>query len=146
MRYVIWGWATVFDPDGEEITDLDVLFQLAGIVDQDDSPATDYIGGTPQEDVIAAALEPSGRLRFALRDGEGMLREVNEYVARRPITAEELRWLGEFTLGQWSDGMGECVFVTSGPFDRYKIQPFDKHEVAAAEYPFIQVLEADADA
>jgi hypothetical protein len=146
MRYVIWGWAAVFNAEGGEVTDRDVLRQLADFVDEDDSPATGYIGGTPEQDAIAEALEPSGRLRFSLRDDEPMLRVVNEYVARRPLTAAELRWLGEYTLGQWSDGMGECVFVPSGQFEGYKLQPLDEHEVGALEYPFIQVTEAGGDA
>jgi hypothetical protein len=146
VRYVIWGWAAVFDSDGGRVTDRAILRQLADFVDDDDLLATDYIGGTPEEDTIAEALEPSGRLRFSLRDGEPMLRVVNEYAARRPLTAAELRWLGEYTLGQWSDGMGECVFVPSGPFEGYKLQPLGEQEVDDPEYPFIQVMEAGADA
>jgi hypothetical protein len=146
VRYIIWGWAAVFDVDGEEVTDRAVLGQLAGFVDADDLLATDYIGGTPEEDAVADALEPSGRLRFALRDGEAMLRVFNEYVARRPLTAEQLRWLAEYTSGQWSDGMGESIFVPGGPFKDYKLQPLDQHEVDASDYPFIHVASPEHDA
>jgi hypothetical protein len=142
MRYIIWGWATVFDADGREVTDRDVLRQLSVFVDEEDLFATDYIGGTPEENAIVAALERSGQLRFALRDGEGSLRVLTEYVARRALTAAELRWLCEYTLGQWSDGMGECVFVPSGPFADYKLQPLSKHEVSGTEYPFVEVVGA----
>ncbi len=141
-----WGWAAVFDLAGREVTDVAVLRQLAGFVNEEDAPATDYIGGTPEEDTIAEALEPSGQLRFTLRDGERRLRVFNEYVARRPLTPAELRWLGDYTLGQWSDGMGEYVFVPSGPFEGYKLQPLDQHEVAAPEYPFIEEVGTGPDA
>jgi hypothetical protein len=91
-------------------------------------------------------LEPTGRLRFELHDDEEMLRVVNEYVARRRLTAAELQWLSEYTLGQWSDGMGECVFVPSGPFEDYKLQPLDKHEIEVSLYPFIELKEIESDA
>lgn len=140
MRYVIWGWAVVFDPEGNEITDLKVLRQLAGFVDEEDFLATDYIGGSPEEDAIASALEPSGRLRFAIRDGEPSLRVFNEYLARRSLSPAELQWLRTYTLGQWSDGMGECIFVPNGPLAGCKLQPLGEDEVAVPEYPFVEVL------
>src|SRR5262245_23548382 len=131
MRYVIWGWAAVFDPDGQEVNDLAILRQLAGFVDEEDLYATDYIGGTPEEDEIAAALERSGQIRFALHEGERSLRVLSTFVARRPLTASELDWLRNDTLGQWSDGMGECIFVPSGPLKDFSIHPLSEYEVKA---------------
>lgn len=141
MQYVIWGWATVFDPDGQEVHDLAILSQLAGFVDAEDLFATDYIGGTPEEDEIAAILERSGQLRFALKEGEASLRVLFTFVARRPLTTSQLNWLRKDTLGQWSDGMGECVIVPSGQFKDFKLQPLSEDEVAMSGYPFINMIE-----
>jgi hypothetical protein len=105
---------------------------------------TDYIGGTPEEDEIVAALERSGQLRFALREGESSLRVVSTFVARRPLTTAELNWLRKDTLGQWSDGMGESVFVPSGPFKDFKLQPLSEDEVTAQGYPFVDVIQDGA--
>jgi hypothetical protein len=141
LRYTIWGWAGVFAPDDHEVTDPLILRQLANFVDEEDLYATDYLGGNAQEDTVATALERSGRLRFAFREAEGRLRVLNEYRSRRPLTGAEIEYLCRYTLGQWSDGMGECVFVPSGPFKNYHLQPLDKHEVVEREYPFVEVAE-----
>jgi hypothetical protein len=145
VRYVIWGWAAVFDPDGHEVHDLATLQQLAGFVDAEDLYATDYIGGTPQQDEIAAALVRSGQLRFALHEGESSLRVLSTFIARRPLSTLELNWLRKDTLGQWSDGMGENVFVPSGPFMDFSIQPLDEHEAAVQGYPFVSIIESEAE-
>jgi hypothetical protein len=144
MRYIIWGWAAVFDTDGREVHDRAILQQLAGFVDAEDLHATDYIGGTSEEDEIVSALERSGLLRFVLRDRETSLRVQFTFVARRWLTTTEVDWLRVYTLGQWSDGMGECVFVPSGPLEGYKLQPLSQHEVAEPSYPFVTVIEQDA--
>ena len=83
----------MFDPEGREIHDQAVLRRLAGFVDAEDLYATDYIGGTPQEDEIAGALERSGQLRFTLQELETSLRVLSTFVARRRLTAAELDWL-----------------------------------------------------
>jgi len=129
----------VFDRDGKLVTDRDVLHELSGFVDDDDSYATEFIGGNDLENQLALALKQSGRLRFDLRNGEEWLRVLNEYVSNRPLSASELKRLAEYTAGQWSDGMGECLFVPRGPYKDYKLQPLDKHEVSVAEYPFIDI-------
>src|SRR5262245_22634214 len=111
MKYVIWGWATVFDPTGGVITDRGILSALASFVDDEDLYQTDFIGGNPQEDAIASALERSGQLRFTLLPGEDELRVLSTFIARRALSSAELEWLRRDTLAQWSDGMGECLFV-----------------------------------
>ena len=145
LRYVIWGWATVFDPEGREVHDRAVRQQLAGFVDKEDLYATDYIGGTPDEDEIAGALERSGQLLFSLHERETILRVLLTFVARRRLTAAELDWLRADTLGQWSDGMGESVFVPSGPLAEYKLQPLSQCEVADPGYPFVTVIDVDTE-
>ena len=146
VQYVIWGWAVAVDPEGRVVDDPAILDELAGFIDEEDLYATDYIGDTPPEDAIAAALERSGQLRFALKAGEASLRVFTTFVSRRPLTSEELDWLRYYVLGQWSDGMGESLFVPSGPFENYQLQPLGEHEVEATGYPFVEALEGDAQA
>lgn len=144
MRYIIWGYAAVFGAGDLPVEDPSVVRQLAGYVDEDDLYATDYIGGTPEEDAIAAALLRSGQIRFEAIEGQPVLRITTSYDARRPLAPAESEWLREYTMGQWSDGMGECLFVRDGQFAGYHIQPLMPDEVEAADYPFVEVREATA--
>ena len=141
MRYIIWGWAQVIDANDQLVSDTSILRQLAGFVDEDDLYATDYIGGSADEDAIAEVLLRSGQMRFALDDGKGCLRVFLTFEARRPLTAAELNWLRKYTLGQWSDGMGESLFMTSGPFKDFLIQPLDSADGMPSGYPFVEVVE-----
>ena len=74
-----------------------------------------------------------------------MLRVLSTFDATRPLSTSELNWLRMDTLGQWSDGMGECLFVPSGPFKDYKLQPLIEDEVTASSYPFVTIVEEDAE-
>ena len=101
----ICGNAAVFRED-TAVTDPSVLRSLDGLV-YDDERFTDYLGGPQDEDILAAALEPGGVIRFGY-DGQGeVLRVVTEYRSRCPLTADELGLLVDYTMGQWSDGIGE---------------------------------------
>jgi hypothetical protein len=144
LKYLIWGLAVVFDADGAEVDDQAILGELAGFVPDEDSFATDFIGGTEKENALAAALDRSGQLRFAYDHEQDCLRVLTEYSARRELNEAEVNLLCEYTLGQWSDGMGECVFVPNGPHAEYKLQPLGKNEVTVSRYPFIHVTPARA--
>ncbi len=104
-RIVICGSAAVFRED-EQVTDPFVLRSLDGVV-YDKERFTDYLGGPPEEDELASALEPGGIIRFAYREGDDLLVATTEYRSRRPLTDTELRLLVAYTMGQWSDGIGE---------------------------------------
>jgi hypothetical protein len=104
-RIVIRGLAAVFQGD-EQVSDPAVLRSLDGLV-YDEERFTDYIGGREDEDVLAAALEPGGIISFRYVEGNDLLSATTEYRAYRPLTAAELRLLVEYTMGQWSDGIGE---------------------------------------
>lgn len=103
-RIVIRGAAAVFRSD-EQVTDPGVLGSLDGLV-YDEERFTDYIGGPPAEDELVAALEPGGILSFGYRGGH-LLAATTEYQTRRPLTDAEVRLLVDYTMGQWSDGIGE---------------------------------------
>jgi hypothetical protein len=137
VEYVIWGWAYVFAPNGEEVRDRAAFRLLSGyLVDQ---YATDHLGGTEPEDALAVALERSGQLRFVYEEGEERMRAVSAYRAKRRLTDAELALLVRDTLGQWSDGMGECVFIMSGPLKDHKLQPLTELRFNRAGYPYIEI-------
>jgi hypothetical protein len=105
-RIVIRGLAAVFDDD-VRITDPSVLRKLSG-VRYDGERFTDYLGGPPEEDALAEALEPGGGLSFEYADDGGdCLVATTEYSLRRALTDAELALLVDYTMGQWSDGIGE---------------------------------------
>ena len=110
-RIVIRGWAAVYRDD-EQVSEPTVIRTLDGLV-YDDEKFTDHIGGTDEENSLAEALESGGSLRFGCDDGESLLTVTTEYRSRRPLTDTELTWLVAYTLGQWSDGIGENWYYLS---------------------------------
>src|SRR5690242_4410276 len=104
-RIVIQGAAAVFKDDAP-IADPGILRSLDGLV-YDQERFTDYLGGPPEEDALAAALEPGGYITFSYRDGTEQLAAITEYCSRRPLSDAELHLLVDYTMGQWSDGIGE---------------------------------------
>lgn len=105
-QVVVRGLARVFNDDDVQIVDPTVLRSLDGLV-YDDEVFTDYLGGSPEEDALSAALNRSGILRFTHEDGNQFLIAATVYEAKRPLTESELQLLVEYTMGQWSDGIGE---------------------------------------
>jgi hypothetical protein len=104
-RILIGGLTVVFHND-EQVSDGNVLRSL-GMVVYDDERLTDYLGGPSEEDALLAALVPGCIIKFGYRDGDTFLTAETEYCSRRPLNPEELRLLVEYTMGQWSDGIGE---------------------------------------
>jgi hypothetical protein len=138
-RIVIRGSAVVFRYD-EQVTDPDILRSLDGIV-YDDERFTDYLGGPPEEDIVAAALESGGSLQFGYSEGEELLTAATEYRSRRPLSAEELRLLIDYTMGQWSDGIGENWTGESAERCGYSIMCLGPWDFKGRVYPLVQVLE-----
>jgi hypothetical protein len=123
---VVRGAAAVFRDD-ERITDPTALRALDGLV-YDEETFTDHIGGTPEEDELAAALEPGGIISFRYRDGDEVLSAITEYRTRQSLSDEALRVLVEYTMGQWSDGIGEnwtCISPTKCGYSIMCLTPGD---------------------
>ncbi|MCE9545694.1 MAG: hypothetical protein K8T25_09280 [Planctomycetia bacterium] len=148
IRIIIRGSAAVFrqdedeeDEDDEEdqITDATILRSLAGLV-YDKERFTDYLGGPDAENEVAAALEPGGIIQFGYVDGEDVLTAVTEYRSRRPLTDAELRLLVDYTMGQWSDGIGENWACSSPAKCGYAIMCLTPGSQVAKGYPSVQVL------
>lgn len=137
-RVCIRGAAAVFRDD-EQVTDPAVLRSLDGLA-YDEERFTDYIGGPPEEDQLAAALEPGGIISFAYREGDDLLSATTEYRSRRPLTNAELRLLVDYTMGQWSDGIGENWTCISPEKCGYTIMCLTTDDEVGSDYPAVEVV------
>ena len=112
----IVGIAAVFrDSDDELETNPALLSRFDGHV-YDEERFTDYLGGPEDEDALAALLVPGGFLRFTYDGHSEVLTAITEYHSHRPLVNAELELLVDYTMGQWSDGIGEN-FACDTPFD-----------------------------
>ena len=80
------------------IKDPKILSSLGGL--KDDTDFTDYF-----YDESFSGCVTEGYMRFVLENGE--LYTYTEYESSRELTERELKELGDYTQGQWSDGIGE---------------------------------------
>ncbi len=140
-RIVIRGAAVVYRAD-EQVTDPVILRSLDGLV-YNDERFTDYLGGPPDEDVLAAALEPGGSIQFGYVEGEEVLSATTEYRSRRPLSTNELRLLVDYTMGQWSDGIGENWTGESEDRCGYSIMCLGPGDFRDRVYPIVQVVEEE---
>jgi hypothetical protein len=138
-RIVIRGSAAVYSND-EQVSDPVILRSLDGVV-YDEERFTDYIGGPPAEDTVAAALEPGGAIQFGYVEGESLLTATTEYRARRLLTANELQLLVDYTMGQWSDGIGENWTCESAERCGYTIMCLGPWDFKDRVYPLVRVVE-----
>jgi len=106
----------------------------------DEERFTDYIGGPPEEDELAASLAPGGVISFGYRDGDEVLTATTEYRSRRPLTAEELRLLVDYTMGQWSDGIGENWTCSSPDKCGYSVMCLTAGDGVGPDYPAVEVV------
>jgi hypothetical protein len=113
--------AAVFDFEGEPATSAEVRRRLDGVV-YDDEAFTDYLGGPPDETAVALLLEHGGCLSFRFDESLNRLVGTTEYRAARRLDDQELKVLVEYTLGQWSDGIGENLVGESFGRFGYTIQ------------------------
>lgn len=105
MRVAISGRVFVLGADGET-TDPAVLRRFDGIVYEDEA-FTEYLGGPEEENILLAALQPGGYLRLVYKPALNQLWGLTEYTLTRPLSARERDLLVAYTIGQWSDGIGE---------------------------------------
>jgi hypothetical protein len=135
-RIVIRGWAAVFRDD-EPVVASEELRTLDGLT-YDDERFTDYLGGPEEEDVLAAALESGGILRFGYDGGE-LLTATTEYLSRRPLTDAEMQLLVDYTMGQWSDGIGENWTCESARRYGFTVMCLTPGDEVGPDYPSVQV-------
>ncbi len=134
------GLAAVFR-DGQQVTDATTLSSIVPLVYEDEL-FSDYLLDAHLDPSLVDAIAPSGKLRFDY-DGESTALRVSvEYQVRRPLSDAETRALVEYTLGQWSDGIGENWMSESQNRVGYSIQCITYGDGLPEEYPWVD-LEAD---
>jgi hypothetical protein len=107
------GVAAVYDDHDQLVTERELLQQFDAFC-YDAERFTDYLGGPPHEDDLAKLLTPGGKLRFVLADQFPLLTALTEYEATRKLSESELKLLLDYTIGQWSDGIGENIATETG--------------------------------
>jgi hypothetical protein len=137
-KITIRGAAAVYRED-EQVIDPAILRSLDGLV-CDEERFTDYIGAAPPEDAVAAALEPGGLLQFSYEEGEELLTAITEYRTLRTLTKEEFDLLVDYTMGQWSDGIGENWTGCSEDYCGYAIMCLTPGDRLRPNYPSVQVF------
>lgn len=106
----------VFDYNAEKDADGDtpimevkeVLASLHGLAH--DEVFSDHLYGQAGANDIANAGISGGLLQFFFSQETGQLRGTTEYSLQRMLNASEIELLLDYTLGQWSDGIGSNFF------------------------------------
>lgn len=105
------GRAVVFDLRGEDeaavVEDESLLKTLHGL--EHNEVFADYLGDGGYRVLVDAGVS-GGLLRFEYDAAAKQLYGVTEYTAPRLLTPAELVLLKEYTIGQWSDGIGSNFF------------------------------------
>lgn len=91
----------------------------------DDAIFSDYF-----HDEDFAKFVYGGNLRFSYDPNEGELYVITVYEAEHPLTEDQLQRLGDYTQGQWSDGVGEGF----EQFPNYVIRDGQEYEVYASAW------------
>jgi hypothetical protein len=139
LRIVVQGLAAVYRKD-EPISDISILRSLDGLA-YDDERFTDYLGGPAEEDALAAVLESGGSLRFRYCEGDSLLVASTEYRSKRPLSESELHLLVDYTMGQWSDGIGENWVCESEERCGFTVMCLTAGDGVPSEYPSVQLIE-----
>lgn len=91
-------WKITIKAKSGSVGGTDDLSKLDGIDCQDNF--SEYFDDDSYTDVVSG-----GYMRFKYENGE--LYTITTYSSTRELTPDELHDLGEYTQGQWSDGIGE---------------------------------------
>jgi hypothetical protein len=115
--FIVFDFQTT--ADGRLVEDPDELRSLEGL--EYDEIFSDYF---ERRSTLVDAGITGGLLRFKYNEKTQRLDGVTEYSLSRPLTAEELALLSDYTIGQWSDGIGEnffCIRLLLGPAPQFDI-------------------------
>jgi len=111
MKLKISAKATVLGGNDSPVRDAVRLGALDGITH--DECFSDYFLDDPHTKALPAKGVSGGYLRFRFRSDRQELWAETEYDLREPLTDEETKAVVTYTLGQWSDGIGENFSQTS---------------------------------
>lgn len=131
MKIVLRGSTRVvknhLEDDEEEITSPSVLQMIAskqaeleGLCD-DDSAFSQYChDGSPMADSLLKRIKLGGWVRLIYDQSAGKLFVETEYESVDDLSQEEIQYLVNETLGQWSDGVGSSAMDNFAEF----IEPY----------------------
>lgn len=119
MKVIISGPAAAFDADERQITDAAILQSIDGL------EYAEEVCATHLDEPLSEIGLAGGSLRIAFDSSSQTLHVLTEYLAPRKLKSSELALLRDYTLGQWSDGIGE------GCFDEYR----EKTGIDVSVYP-----------
>jgi len=105
MKIKISARATVLDEADSPVRDAARLGTLDGVAH--DECFSDYLLDDPRTKALPARGVSGGYLRFRFRSDRQELWAETEYDLREPLTDAETKAIVAYTLGQWSDGVGE---------------------------------------
>ncbi len=88
--------------------------------------------------MLAAALESGGILRFGYFGGE-LLTATTEYLSRRHLSDAEIQLLVDYTMAQWSDGIGENWTCESARRYGLMVMCLTPGDGVGPDYPSVQV-------
>jgi len=97
--------AVVDDKTNTPVRDAARLAMLDGVAH--DECFSDYFLDDPHTKALPGRGVSGGYLRFRFRSDRQELWAETEYDIREPVSDEETKAIVTYTLGQWSDGIGE---------------------------------------
>ena len=127
---------------GPAFTEYENIQELDGEDCQDEF--SEYFGrayGTDQnEQALIDKGVHDGYMRFAVEDGK--LMTITEYESPVELTPDELKLLGDYTQGQWSDGIGEGFEQNEVKYDEegepVYISPWDAGQEITITQEFVK--------
>jgi hypothetical protein len=137
------------EEDETEVSDVAVLRAIAAkshfveaAYDPNEAFTRFIHDGSPFATQLLKVIEPGGWIRFVFDEETQRLLVETEYKTQRPLTAQELAYLTEETVGQWSDGAGGYLADTfSENIDPYYVDIFphlddyNSNKPAMLEFP-----------
>jgi hypothetical protein len=136
----IKGRAKAFDANGP-VVDPDRLKQLNGVT-YEQGCFTEFLadGG---DYAVSKKIRRDGGMYFGYKSPDNTLSVTTTYWSKKSLTEKELHSLAQYTMFQWSDGIGEG-FETESP-NRYgfTVSCLLDSEVVQKPYPVIEVVEDD---
>ena len=105
MKLKISAPTIVVDEARQPVREAARLATLDGITH--DECFSDYLLDNPHTKTLPARGVSGGYLRFRFRSEKQELWAVTEYDLRVPLSDEETKAVVTYTIGQWSDGIGE---------------------------------------
>jgi hypothetical protein len=142
-KITIIGRAHVFSND-EPVADAKLLATLDG-TEYTEERFSDYISDGPAErrssvvDAVAKAVKRGGILRFTYDGKSPWLTATVAYETKRPLTQPEADWLVEYTMAQWSDGIGENISQFSEDDYGYMIVCDTELYTPGGSYPSVAI-------